>query len=52
MRLSSFLFRAARVTRDVEAISSGKPRRVARRAKNIAVGRALQRVGFWRWLWK
>jgi hypothetical protein len=52
MRLSSCLFRAARVARDVEAVASGKPRRVARRAKNIAVGRALQRVGFWRWLWK
>jgi hypothetical protein len=52
MRLSSFLFRAARVTSDVEAISSGKPRRVRRRAKNVAVGRALRRLGFWRWLWK
>ena len=52
MRLSTFLFRAARASRDVEAVSSGKPRRVARRAKNIAAGRALRRVGFWRWLWK
>jgi hypothetical protein len=36
----------------MSAITSGKPRRVARRAKNIAVGRMLRRAGFWRTLWK
>jgi hypothetical protein len=39
--LSSQLFRAARITDDIEAAESGNPRRIARRAKNVAVGRAL-----------
>jgi len=36
----------------VSAVASGHPKRIARRAKNIVVGRALSRAGFWRWLWK
>lgn len=52
MRLSNFLFKTARITRDLEAVSSGKPKRIERRAKNRIVGRALARAGFWRWLWK
>jgi len=56
MRLSSFLFRAARVARDVDAVeksaASGNPEYVARRAKNKLVGRALGRIGFWRKLWR
>lgn len=52
MKLSRILFRAARVSRDVEAISSGKPKRIERRAKNRIVGRVLSRAGFWRRLWK
>lgn len=52
MRLSSQLFRAARVADDLEALSSGKPRRVRRRAKNVLVGRALGRAGLWRRLWR
>jgi len=55
MRLSRFLYRAARTSRDVEAIAetaeTGSPKYVARRAKNKLVGRALARVGFWRKLW-
>lgn len=50
--LSSQLYRAARITRDVEVVASGNPHRIARRAKNVAVGRVLRRVGFWRWLWR
>ena len=50
--VSSQLFRAARVADDVEAVASGNPKRMARRAKNVAVGRALGRAGFWRSLWK
>ena len=50
--LSSQLFRAARIADDVEAVESGNPKRVARRAKNIAVGRALGRAGLWRRLWR
>lgn len=45
--LSSQLFRAARIADDVEAVESGNPKRVARRAKNVAVGRSLAKVGFW-----
>jgi hypothetical protein len=52
MNLSRILYRAARVSRDVEAVSSGNPRRISRRAKNKIVGRALGRAGFWRRLWK
>lgn len=51
-RLSTKLFKAARVVDDVEAIESGDPRRVARRAKNVALGRALRRAGVWRKLWR
>jgi hypothetical protein len=50
--LSSRLFRAAREVDDIEAVASGNPRRVARRAKNVAFGRALGRAGAWRRLWK
>ena len=50
--LSSQLFRAARIADDVEAVESGNPKRVARRARNVAVGRALGRAGVWRRLWK
>lgn len=52
MNLSRLLFRAARLSRDVDAVSSGKPRRIARRTKSHVVGRALARVGFWRRLWR
>lgn len=52
MKLTRFLFRAARLSATVSAVTSGKPRRIKRRAKNIVVGRVLRRIGFWRWLWK
>lgn len=51
-RLSGDLFRAARIADDVEAVGSGNPRRVGRRAKNIALGRLLGRMGVWRRLWR
>ncbi|HLH66800.1 MAG TPA: hypothetical protein VKV27_13970 [Solirubrobacteraceae bacterium] len=50
--LTSQLYRAARISNNLSAIASGNPRRVTRRAKNVVVGRALGRSGFWRWLWK
>ena len=50
--LSSQLFRAARVADDVEAVASGNPKRMERRAKNVIVGRALGRAGMWRKLWR
>jgi hypothetical protein len=37
---------------DVDAIASGNPKRITRRAKNKLAGRALGRAGFWRWLWR
>jgi hypothetical protein len=49
---TSELYRAARISNNISAIASGNPRRVARRANNVALGRALGRGGFWRWLWK
>ena len=49
---TSQLYRAARISSNISAIASGNPRRVARRAKNVAFGRALGRGGFWRSLWK
>ena len=50
--LTSQLYRAARVSNTIGAVASGHPKRMARRAKNIAVGRALGRAGVWRKLWK
>jgi len=50
--LTSQLYRAARLSNNVSAIASGNPRRVARRAKNVMLGRALGRAGIWRRLWK
>lgn len=49
--LVSQLYRTARLANDLSAISSGNPRRIARRARNKIVGRALGRAGLWRLLW-
>jgi hypothetical protein len=45
------MYRAARIANDVSAIASGNPHRIARRARNRIVGRALARAGVWRMLW-
>lgn len=50
--LTSQLYRAARISNNLSALASGNPRRVARRAKNVLVGRALGRAGVWRRLWR
>jgi hypothetical protein len=50
--LTSELYRAARLSNNISALASGNPRRVARRAKNVLVGRALGRAGVWRRLWR
>jgi hypothetical protein len=46
------LYRAARLSNNISAVASGKPGRVVHRAKNVAVGRALGKAGFWRRLWR
>lgn len=46
--LTSTLYRAARTSNNVRAATSGKPSKVARRAKNIAIGRLIGRSGIWR----
>lgn len=50
--LTSQLYRVARTSNTISAVASGNPRRISRRASNIAKGRALGRVGFWRSLWR
>jgi hypothetical protein len=50
--LTSQLYRAARISATTRAIVSGNPRRIATRAKNITVGRALAKAGVWRRLWR
>ena len=49
--LTSQLYRLARSANTISAVASGHPQRVVRRAKNIAVGRALVKAGVWRRLW-
>jgi hypothetical protein len=49
--LVSNMYRAARLANDMSVIASGNPNRIARRARNKIVGRALARGGFWRLLW-
>jgi len=39
----SFLYQLARMANDVEKLSSGDPKRIARRAKNKYIGRKLVR---------
>ncbi len=46
------LYRAARLSNNISAVASGNPRRVARRTRNVTVGRALGRAGIWRKLWR
>lgn len=50
--LTSQLYRAARLSNNLSALASGNPTRIARRTRNIVIGRTLGRAGFWRWLWK
>ena len=52
MKLRISLYRSARVLGDVEALASGDPKRIERRAKNKLLGRTLGRAGIWRFLWR
>ena len=47
-KLVSLLYRAARTANDVEALTSGNPKRIARRLRNKVIGRTLVRKLF-RW---
>jgi hypothetical protein len=49
--LVSNMYRAARLANDLSVLASGNPNRIARRAKNKIVGRAMARGGLWRLLW-
>jgi hypothetical protein len=46
------MYAAARMANDISTLASGDPRRIARRAKNKIVGRALGRAGLWRQLFR
>jgi hypothetical protein len=50
--LTSQLYRAARISDSLSALASGNPKRVARRTKNVVLGRTLGRAGVWRRLWR
>lgn len=49
MTLTGNLYKMARLSATARAIRKG---RAGKRARNILVGRALGRAGFWRSLWK
>jgi hypothetical protein len=48
---SSQLYRAAMLSNTIAAAASGNPRRMARRARNLALGKALAGRRFSRLLW-
>lgn len=50
--LTSSLFCAARLSATLTAVASGNPKRIVRRARNVAVGRALAKAGIWSRLWR
>jgi hypothetical protein len=52
MGLARSLYRAARITNNLDTLASGNPRHIRRRAKNIVLGRTLGRAGVWRRLWR
>jgi hypothetical protein len=52
VRITTRLFKLARLSATASALTSGNPKRIAHRAKNVVVGRVLSRLGFWGRLWK
>lgn len=51
MSITSALFKAARISATTRALTSGSPTKIARRGRNIAVGRSIARAGGWNKLW-
>ena len=49
--LSSDLYRLARAVRTPAALASGDPKRIKRRARNIALAKLLGALGVWK-LWR
>lgn len=48
MKLTSWLYRMARISRDAEVITSGNPKKMARRVKNKILGRKIyRRINRW-----
>lgn len=41
--------KAGKIAKDVEAIASGDPKKIGRRAKNKAKAKALAKSKFWKW---
>ena len=52
MGITTILFKLARMSADAKALTSGSPKRIARRGKNKLLGRALAKGGIWRKLWR
>jgi hypothetical protein len=50
--LTRLLFKAARRSADLKAVTSGDPKKMSRRAKNKLLGRGLAKGGLWRRLWE
>lgn len=48
----SQMYAAARLANDISTLTSGNPKRIARRARNKIIGRSLGRAGLWRLLWR
>jgi hypothetical protein len=49
---TSELYGAARISNNFAAITSGNPRRMGHRARNVLIGRGLARGGVWRRMWR
>lgn len=45
--ISSLFYKLARVSRDMETLSSGNPKRIAKRIKNKFLGRRIGKL--WKW---
>jgi hypothetical protein len=52
MGITSTLFKLARMSADMKALSSGNPKTIVRRGKNKLLGRTLAKGGIWRRLWR